>query len=119
MQNYKVMKEQIIKFLRDQKSYEATSADEYLIDELIKNIKIANETFDKLGSNYTVESNNAAGSATKVNPLFTVYNAALKNIDRLYTKLNLSPQDRAKLKIIKEDNSPLSPKQMELKFHNK
>ena len=47
------------------------------------------------------------------------YNAALKNIDRLYTKLNLSPQDRAKLKIIKEDDSPGSAKQMELFVHNK
>ena len=113
------MKEQIIEFLKGQNSYEATSADEHLIDELIKNIKIADETFDKMGSDYIIQSVNAAGSSYKVNPLFTVYNAALKNIDRLYTKLNLSPQDRAKLKIIKEDDSPGSAKQMELFVHNK
>lgn len=109
------MKEKIIKFLKGQNMYEGV--DETIIDELIKNINIASEALDEMGSNYTVESNNAAGSSTKVNPLFTVYNAALKNIQTLSTKLGLTPQDRAKLKIFKEDSSPGSAKQMEMNFH--
>ena len=98
------MKEQIIEFLKGQNMYEGV--DETIIDELIKNINIASEALDEMGSNYTIESVTAAGSSTKVNPLFTVYNAALKNIQTLSTKLGLTPQDRAKLKLVKEDDGP-------------
>jgi len=109
------MKEIIKAFLDEQNTYEET--DEIVIEELIYNIKLAQvckEEIEETGT--TIESVTAAGSSTKVNPSFTVYNAALKNITLLCTKLGITPQDRAKLKIKKEDDSPGSAKQMEVKF---
>ena len=110
--------EEIIKaFLQEQNTYEET--DEIVIKELIYNIELAQvckEEIEQTGT--TIESVTAAGSSTKVNPSFTVYNAALKNIHTSCTKLGITPQDRAKLKIKKEDDSPRSARQMEMEFGN-
>lgn len=111
------MEDKIRAFLQEQNTYEET--DEIIIKELIYNIELAQVCKDEIEvAGTTIESVTAAGSSTKVNPSFTVYNAALKNITLLCTKLGITPQDRAKLKIKKEDDSPGSARQMEMKFGN-
>lgn len=111
------MEEKIKNFLQEQNTYEET--DEIVIKELIYNIELAQVCKDEIEEKgTTILSTTAAGKATKVNPSFTVYNAALKNITLLCTKLGITPQDRAKLKIVKEDDSPGSSRQMEMKFGN-
>ncbi len=109
------MEETIKNFLQEQNTYEET--DDIIIKELVYNIELAQickEEIEQTGT--TIESVTAAGSSIKVNPSFTVYNASLKNITLLCTKLGITPQDRAKLKIAKEDDGPGTAKQMEMKF---
>ncbi len=112
------MENKIKEFLESQNNYEPT--DDTIIKELVYNIELAQICKDEIEQDgTTVKSVTAAGESTKVNPSFTVYNSALKNIQTLSAKLGLTPQDRAKLKIVKEDDSPGSAKQMELFAHDK
>lgn len=111
------MENEIKEFLK-RNDYEET--DDIIITELVYNIELAQICKDEIESGgTTIKTFTKAGPVTKVNPSITVYNAALKNIQTLSAKLGLTPQDRAKLKIVKEDDSPGSAKQMELFAHDK
>jgi len=105
------MKIKIKKLLNSQGNYE--DVDEINIKLLLENISVAEDTFKEMGGKYTIDSINAAGSSTKVHPLWNVYNAALKNIKELCTKLGITPQERIKLNIVKEEKDLIKEN-----FHN-
>jgi len=71
-------------------------SDEPLIDELIYNFKMLQRAKDSLETeglmiNIAKPENDPY---YQKNPLFSVYDTCLKNINALYTKLNISPLDR-------------------------
>ena len=80
--------------------------DEMLVDELIFNIQLGEKAKqDILDEGYKV---NVVRDPKKepyyqVNTAVTVFQVAEKHINTLYSKLSLSPQDRAKLKLEARD----------------
>jgi len=71
-------------------------SDEPLIDELIYNFKMLQRAKDGLESEGLIinVSRGDTDPYYQKNPLFSVYDTCLKNINALYTKLNISPLDR-------------------------
>ena len=94
------MKQKIIDYLKDKGVYDETH--EHLIDALLKQIKMANKTYEQMGTKYVVQSSSNAGESTKVNPLFTMHQSATAKIESISKTLLLSAQELAKLKLIKE-----------------
>ena len=93
------MKQKIKDYLGD----DCRPTDEFQIDKLITLMDLADKCLFHLGDELTVKSNGAAGDALKVNPLLTAFLAIQTKIDAKINSLNLTPQNRAKLKILKED----------------
>ena len=90
-------------FLKSKDMYQ--SIDDMLISRLEFNINLAEDCENDINENEPVVKTAAGG--VKINPSITVYNAALKNIEVLLTKLGITPQERAKLKITNEKVDPL------------
>lgn len=71
-------------------------SDQPLIDELIYNFEMLQKAKDGI-EEHGLMINIARGDRDpyyQKNPLFSVYDTCLKNINTLYTKLNISPLDR-------------------------
>ena len=71
-------------------------SDEPLIDELIYNFKMQKRAKDALEHEGLVINIAREGNDPyyQKNPMFSIYDTCMKNINTLYTKLNISPLDR-------------------------
>ena len=98
------LKESIIEDLKDRKLF--AESDELLIDELLYNfdlIKIAKKGIadNKLVNNITRDPKRPP--YFQKTPWLGIYDTCLKNVQNLYSKLSIAPQDRARLKDDKEE----------------
>jgi P27 family predicted phage terminase small subunit len=85
------LKKQIIELLGTQYK----SSDEPLVDELIYNFKMLQRAKDGLEEQgLMINISRGEDPYYQKNPLFSIYDTCLKNINTLYTKLNVSPLDR-------------------------
>ena len=86
--------------LTDKGLYE--EADDPIIDELLYNyslIKRAKAGLKKDGLMINTVRDPKRDPYFQKNPLFSIYDTCLKNIQGLSVKLSITPQERAKLKI--------------------
>ena len=96
------LKNKIIKLLGSQ--YQLS--DEPLIDELIYNfnlLKLAKEGLETDGLMINTVRNPERDPYYQKSPYFGIYDSTLKNINQLYSKLNVSPLERRNWTI---DDSP-------------
>ena len=81
-------------------------SDEWLIDELWYNIELSQKAKDSLSNDgliiNTVRDPKKPPYYQK-NPLFSVYDTCIKNIQNLYSKLNVAPVDRARIQRAAEE----------------
>lgn len=107
---YTRIKNIIVKSLNDSQIYDPT--DDILIDELLYNIKLADEAkrdIKKVGFKMNVVKDPKKDPHYQQNPSVSTYIATTKNISSLLTKLGMTAQERTKLEIdgAKGDGDPL------------
>ena len=107
---YTRIKNIIVKSLRDSQVYDPT--DDILIDELLYNIKLADDAkrdIKKSGFKMNVVKDPNKDPHYQQNPSVSTYIATTKNISSLLTKLGMTAQERLKLEIegTKGDGDPL------------
>lgn len=94
------LREVIITYLQDRNLYHET--DDLLVDELLFNIKLskdAKESISSAGLMINVTRNPEREAYYVPNPAVSIYQQCLKNIQALFRQLNLSPNERQKLKM--------------------
>jgi len=96
----------ITKFLKKNKMYD--NVDQFLVDELVFNLKICSQVRQDLIDPYRKDALTLVVNVTvneekqeffQQHRLLPVYNQALKNVISIMQKLALNPNERAKLKI--------------------
>lgn len=93
---YTKIRKELIDYLKDKGVYEET--DEFQVDELMFNLRLADDAKEDI-----VENGLKAGERQdRVNPSVNVYMSCIKNINTLATKLGITVQERAKLKLTSE-----------------
>ena len=86
----------MVDYLHNKGVYEDT--DEYQLDELLFNLKLA----DEAKADISVRGLSVGEEGWRANPSVNIYMQCIKNINAISSKLGLTVQERAKLKLTSE-----------------
>lgn len=97
----KALKTNIIAHLEAKGNY-SPDVDDYLVDELIINIDLANECLKTIKQEGIVQTYEykPGNHISRLNPSVNAYQMFQRNIQQLSSKLGISRNDRIKLKLI-------------------
>lgn len=93
----KLTKKKVIDYLKDKDIY--NDVDEFLVDELLYNIHLANLAKDDIEERGVVVAINTNGTLMNSNPSVNIYMSATKQVLTIARKLNLDSRSRIELKL--------------------
>ncbi len=102
-----IIRKEILQLLEDKNLLEDT--DVHLVNELVYNLYLADESRKSIAEHGILVNIRKSDENPyyQTNPAVNVYNQAIKAVITFTTKLGITPQERAKLKITSEGDNPL------------